>query len=248
MNEPLIKLKDVSVVYHTTSGEIRALDNVNFSIDEKEAVGILGRSGSGKSTLAKVIGRVVKPTMGYVMFRGKDVWKLRGQEFKELRRSVQLVLQDPYDTIDPEFETIEAIMEGVKINHINKDPKEVKWILDLLDINQVLNRKVWQLSGGERQRVVIARALMLNPRILILDEPTSMVDSIHRKEIITAICRIKESLKISLVIITHNIKDLICVDEIAIMKEGKFVAKGSLIELRDLDDEYVANLMEGLKI
>jgi len=248
LSEPLIKLKDVSVVYHTIAGEVRALVNVNFSIDSEDIIGILGRSASGKSTLAKVIGRVVKPTIGYVMFKGKDVWKLRGQELKEFRRSVQLVLQDPYDTIDPEFETIVAIMEGVKINRINKNPKEVKWILDLLDINEVLNRKVGQLSGGERQRVAIARVLMLNPRLLILDEPTSMVDSIHRKEIITAICRIKENLKTSLVIITHNIKDLICVDEIVIMKEGKIVAKGSPIQLRDLDDEYVASLIEGLEV
>lgn len=243
----IVELREVTVIYRGQGIPQRALDSVSISFKHRGSIGILGRSGSGKSTLAKVAVGIIKPLRGEVLFRGKKLWSLSRGEAREFRRSVQLVLQDPYESLDPEALVYHAIIEGLKINKAARPHIEIRNLLEILGLDRLAHKRISQLSGGERQRVAIARALAVGPELVIFDEPTSMLDSIYRREIIELICGLREKFNISIAIITHNIIDLACVEEIAIMKDGKIIARGSYDELSKSEDDYISMLLKGLK-
>jgi ABC-type glutathione transport system ATPase component len=246
MHSEILRLKNVTVIYRIGTANVKALDNVSIEFRSGDSIGILGRSGSGKSTLAKVAVGLIKPSSGEILFRGRNIMKLKGRDAKEFRRSVQLIFQDPYDSLDPEAKVLDAILEGLKINKLAKPQIALEALLKTLGLEGLLDRKISQLSGGERQRVAIARTLTVGPKLVIFDEPTTMLDAMHRRNIIEIICLLRKNLGVSIAVITHNILDLACVDKIAIMKDGKIVAMGAKMELMRSSDEYVRSLIRGL--
>ncbi|TRM85366.1 ABC transporter ATP-binding protein, partial [Sulfolobus sp. E3] len=146
------------------------MTEINFLIEGSKVIGILGESGNGKSTLAKVMAGLIKPVSGYVLIDGRDIFKISR---KERGRLIQLVLQDPYTSLDPEAKVIDTILEGVKILKIHVNDEMFNYYVNRFGITELLNRRIYELSGGERQRINILRSMLINPKVIIYDEPTS---------------------------------------------------------------------------
>ncbi|AOL15450.1 hypothetical protein BFU36_00420 [Sulfolobus sp. A20] len=216
------------------------MTEINFLIEGSKVIGILGESGNGKSTLAKVMAGLIKPVSGYVLIDGRDIFKISR---KERGRLIQLVLQDPYTSLDPEAKVIDTILEGVKILKIHVNDEMFNYYVNRFGITELLNRRIYELSGGERQRINILRSMLINPKVIIYDEPTSMVDSMNRREVLDLICSNNSAISI---IISHNVLDMSCVDTVFVMRKGKIIARGKIEELRGYDDLYVRTLANGL--
>ncbi|TRM76981.1 ABC transporter ATP-binding protein [Sulfolobus sp. A20-N-F8] len=216
------------------------MTEINFLIEGSKVIGILGESGNGKSTLAKVMAGLIKPVSGYVLIDGRDIFKISR---KERGRLIQLVLQDPYTSLDPEAKVIDTILEGVKILKIHVNDEMFNYYVNRFGITELLNKRIYELSGGERQRINILRSMLINPKVIIYDEPTSMVDSMNRREVLDLICSNNSAISI---IISHNVLDMSCVDTVFVMRKGKIIARGKIEELRGYDDLYVRTLANGL--
>ncbi|MEM0271333.1 MAG: ABC transporter ATP-binding protein [Thermoprotei archaeon] len=212
---------------------VRAVDGVTLGLERGVSTGVVGESGSGKTTLGKAFMRLVKPTAGSVLFEGRDVSRLSRAEFKEYRRRVQMVFQDPFDAIDPLFTVYDAVAEGVRILGLysNKDELDqaVYRALEtvrLVPAEEYAKRRITSLSGGQRQRVGVARAIAMNPDVVILDEPVSMLDASVKGEVINVMSRLKSEGK-TFMMITHDISTVRFFTEmVAVMYLGKVVEVG----------------------
>ena len=214
-----------------SGGEVRAVDGVSFDVDPGEVFCIAGESGCGKTTLGRALLGLIKPYSGKVSISGLDPARLRGQELKRFRRQVQVVFQDPMGSLNPRQSIYEAVAEGVRIHGLQGDEKEI--------VAQALARAglrpperfflsyPHELSGGQRQRVVIAAAIALEPRVLVADEPVSMLDASVRGEILELLVRLKDEVGMTLVLITHDLAFAWALaDRVAIMYLGKIVELG----------------------
>src|SRR5439155_10248053 len=166
----------VGVLFKHTIGHVRAVDGVSFDLYKGETLGVVGESGCGKSTLAQVLMRLEPPTGGTATFEGRNIFKMRGAELRRLRRNIQIVLQDPYTSLNPRMTVGDIVGEPFEI-HSDVAPKgsregKVRELLDVVGLNpEHINRYPHQFSGGQRQRIGIARALALRPKVIICDEP-----------------------------------------------------------------------------
>ena len=227
-------------VYFKVKGKrrLRAIDGVDLVIRRNQSVGLAGESGSGKTTLGKTLLRIQKPTGGSVLFEGKDISKLKGGELKEFQRKAQMVFQDPFDAIDPLFSVYDAVAEGIRILKVYKNKQEEEvMVADALSRVQLtppqeyMKRRITSLSGGQRQRVALARSLAMNPAVLVLDEPVSMLDASVRGGVISLMGDLKK-LGTTFVTITHDIATVrLFTDTLAIMYLGKVVEIGETQEL-----------------
>jgi len=215
------------------SGYVKAVENVTFSVNRGETLALVGESGSGKTTIGKVVLGLLKPTRGSVKFDGIDVYSLRGKELKRFRGSIGYIQQDPYGAVPP-FMTIKRILEEPMIIHgIPKEERSERVYraleeVRLTPVEDFLNKYPHQLSGGQLQRVVIARALILRPKLIVADEPVSMLDASVRVEILTLLSEIQKSHKLSVIHITHDLAIAkYFSDRIAIMYAGQLVERGS---------------------
>jgi len=189
MAEPILQVRDLvkhfpvrqGIVFKKTVGHVRAVDGVSFDLHKGETLGVVGESGCGKSTLAQVLMCLEPPTSGSVLFEGRDIFKLRGNELRALRREIQIVLQDPYTSLNPRMTVGDIVGEPFEI-HPEVAPKDsrrrkVQELLEVVGLNpEHINRYPHQFSGGQRQRIGIARALALRPKVIICDEPVSALD------------------------------------------------------------------------
>ncbi|MFI6134260.1 ATP-binding cassette domain-containing protein, partial [Micromonospora sp. NPDC051141] len=189
MTENIIEVRDLvkhypvtqGVVFKKTIGHVKAVDGVSFDLKAGETLGVVGESGCGKSTLARVLMNLEKPTAGQVLYKGQDISKLSGGALRRLRRQIQLVMQDPYTSLNPRMTVGDLIGEPFEI-HPEVAPRasrrnKVKELLDLVGLNpEHINRYPHQFSGGQRQRIGIARALALRPEVIVCDEPVSALD------------------------------------------------------------------------
>ena len=232
---PILETRDLKVQFKLKGGhKLSAVDGVTLSIARNQSLGIAGESGSGKTTLGKTLLRIQKPTTGTVKFEGRDVTKLRGKELREFQRSVQMVFQDPFDAIDPLFTVFDAVAEGVRVGRIEKSRDKLEAIVSdalkrvqLSPPEEFIHRRITSLSGGQRQRVAIARSLAMNPSVLVLDEPVSMLDASVRGGVISIMEDLKKS-GTTFVTITHDIATVrFFTDTLVVMYLGQVVETGA---------------------
>lgn len=198
-----------------TNQKFTVLDNCSLQLDEGECVGIMGQSGSGKTTLARIFLRLIEPDAGKVFFEGQDITALKGSALKPFRSQVQLISQRPESFFDPIFKLGKSLREPLKIfNRYDKNSEErIKELLELVQLNTaVLDRYPHQVSGGEIQRLSIARALLLKPKVLVLDEPTSMLDISVQAQILHLLKDIQKSNGLTYMLIAHDkaVCDFLC--------------------------------------
>ena len=221
------------VVFKRTVGQVRAVDGVSLALRRGRTLGLVGESGSGKSTLAKVLVGVEAPTAGRIMVDGVDVSGMKRRQRRELRRTIQLIFQDPYTSLNPRMSVGEIVGEAFAIHHdtIPKGGKAnaVKELLDLVGLNpDHVNRFPHQFSGGQRQRIGIARALAVKPKILICDEPVSALDVSIQGQVINLLERLQNELSLAYLVIAHDLSVVRHIaDEVAVMYLGKVVESGT---------------------
>ena len=216
---------------------VKAVQHVNLQIFAGETVGLVGESGSGKSTLGRLIIKLIEPTAGRVVFDGKDLAQLGRGELRNLRREMQIVFQDPYASLNPRMRVRSIVGEGITIHRLARGAEKEARIAELLQMvgldAEALGRYPHEFSGGQRQRIGIARALAVNPRFLVLDEPVSALDVSIQAQIINLLQDLQERLKLTYLFIAHDLRVVEHISRrVAIMYLGK------IVELADRDDIY----------
>ena len=221
------------------AGMVHAVDDVSFEVRKGEVFGLAGESGSGKTTVLRTALMLTPPTSGVIKFRDVEISKLSRKEMKKYRTKLQVVFQDPYESVNPRMTVFDIVSEGLFVNNLvsSRDEAVERVTGALKDVQisppeEFLYRYPHELSGGQRQRVAIARALVLDPELIFADEPVSMLDVSIRAEVINVFLSIREKKGISIIMVTHDLalsKDM--VDELAIMYVGKIVEKGPAEEL-----------------
>jgi oligopeptide transport system ATP-binding protein len=220
------------IVFKSKVGDVRAVDGVDIQLRRGETLGIVGESGCGKSTLAKLLVGLEKPTSGEVMVRGENMVRLSGQALRRARRNIQMVLQDPYTSLNPRMTVGDIIGEPFEI-HPDAVPRSgrsraVSELLDLVGLSpDHINRYPHQFSGGQRQRIGIARALALRPEIIVCDEPVSALDVSIQAQVINLLERLQRELGLSYIFIAHDLSVVRHIsDRVAVMYLGKIVETG----------------------
>ncbi|MDQ2584670.1 ABC transporter ATP-binding protein [Saccharothrix yanglingensis] len=225
------------VLFRRTVGRVRAVDGVSFSLRAGETLGVVGESGCGKSTLAQVLMRLEPPTSGTALFEGAPVFPLRGPALKAWRRDMQIVLQDPYTSLNPRMTVGDIVGEPFDI-HPEVAPRgsragRVRELLDVVGLNpEHLNRYPHQFSGGQRQRIGIARALALRPKVIVCDEPVSALDVSIQAQVMNLLASLQAEFGLSYVFIAHDLSVVRHLsDRVAVMYLGKIVEIGTEREI-----------------
>ena len=251
-SERVLRIEDIRKWYPLKRGffetlvsrtpmNVKAVDGVSFDLKKGEIFALAGESGSGKTTLGKVVLRLIAPSSGSIIFQGKDITKLSDKEMKPLRRLMQIVFQDPFESLNPRMIIKEIIAEPLRVQKVTKSEAEleerVKDILtkvELVPPDEYLFRFPHELSGGQRQRVAVARAFVLNPVFVVADEPVSMLDVSIRAEIINLMVDLVKKSSASILFISHDIalaKHI--ADRVAVLYLGKIMEIGSSTDVVD---------------
>lgn len=238
--EPLLELKNVKTTFKVPNGILTAVNGVNLTIYKGETVGLVGESGCGKSTLGKTIMRLYRPQEGQVLYQNRDIWSYRGKEKKEYARNVQMIFQDPYACLDPLCVIEDIVAEGLKIHKLCKKEELENQVLRLLKMvglgQEHAGRFPHEFSGGQRQRIGIARALALNPKLIVCDEPISALDVSIQSQVVNLLKKLQKEMGLSYLFITH---DLSMVRQISHRIAVMYL--GSLVEIADSEDIYLKN-------
>lgn len=233
---------------------VQAVDNVSFFIREGETLGLVGESGCGKTTVGRTMLRLIEPTDGSVIYNNTDVFKLRGNELKQMRRKMQIIFQDPYASLDPRMPIGESVMEGLKIHNIGA-PRE-RFEMCIANLRKVgledyhARRYPHEFSGGQRQRIGIARALALNPDFIICDEPVSALDVSIQSQVLNILKDLQENLNLTYLFIAHNLSVVEHISHrVAVMYLGKMVELAGRQELfRNPLHPYTQALMSAIPV
>lgn len=228
-SQPMVEVKNLKKYFATPRGFVHAVDDVSFTVNRGETLGLVGESGCGKSTLGRTMIRLIEPTSGEVRFGGKDIVSLNKSEMKEMRKKVQIVFQDPYSCLNPRLSVSELIAEPLIVNKVCKNNAEMnKRIKKLMDTVGLAERLIGayphELDGGRRQRIGIARSLALEPEFIVLDEPVSALDVCIQAQVLNLLNDLQKEHNLTYVFISHDlsvVKHLS--DRIAVMYLGKIV-------------------------
>jgi oligopeptide/dipeptide ABC transporter ATP-binding protein len=217
-------------------GTLRAVDGVSFTVKRGETLGIVGESGCGKSTLARTVLRLVEPTAGRIEFDGTDLRALDHRALRAMRREMQIVMQDPFASLDPRLKVGAIVAEPLEIHRVGDRASRKKAVLELLDTvgleTDAAKRYPHEFSGGQRQRIGVARALALRPKIIIADEPVSALDVSIRSQILNLLVELKRQFSLSYIFISHDLAVVEHVsDTVAVMYLGRIVETASADDL-----------------
>ena len=239
MNTPLLEVKNLSVHFPVRSGllqrptgVVKALDDVSLKIEQGTTLGLVGESGSGKTTLGRVIVRLVDPTSGSVSYQGKPITSLSGAELRPYRKKIQMVFQDPYNSLNPRLRIGTILAEPLEIHFPQMSTSDrmdrVAELLRLVGLDPAFARRFpHEFSGGQRQRIGIARALAVEPEFIICDEPVSALDVSVQAQIVNLLMDLQEKLGLTYLFIAHDLAVVEHVsDQIAVLEHGKLVEEG----------------------
>jgi oligopeptide transport system ATP-binding protein len=235
-------------------GEVRAVDGVSFEIREGETLGLVGESGSGKSTTGYCILRLLEPTSGSVRFQGKELTELGREDIRRMRREMQIVFQDPYASLDPRMTVGDIVAEPLVVHRVGDRRRRRETVRELLDVvgfnPSFTNRYPHEFSGGQRQRIGIARALALNPKLIVCDEPVSALDVSIQAQILNLLKDLQRDFGLTYLFIAHDLAVVRAMsDRIAVMNKGKLVEIGAAEEVyTNPKDEYTQALLAAVPI
>ncbi|GER86861.1 ABC transporter ATP-binding protein [Dictyobacter vulcani] len=227
------------IIFQHTVGQVRAVDDVSFSIERGQTLGLVGESGSGKTTIGRTIVRLYEPTSGEILFSGKDLGKARNDELWNMRRQVQMVFQDPFASLNPRFTIGSLVAEPMHIYKMGTKQEiqdRTKELLDVVGLRpEYIDRYPHEFSGGQRQRIAVARALALNPELIIADEPVSALDVSVRAQVLNLLRSLQRQFNLTYLFISHDLSVVRHVaDRVAVMYLGK------IVEIADRDELYLA--------
>ena len=260
--QPLLKVEGLKKYFPIKSGllwdktvdYVRAVDDVSFEIYPGETLGLVGESGSGKSTTGYCVLQLLKPTEGSVNFLGSELTKLKREELREMRREMQIVFQDPYASLNPRMTVGDIVGEPLLVHGIGDRTsrrKSVERLLEVVGFNpDFVNRYPHEFSGGQRQRIGIARALALNPRLIVCDEPVSALDVSIQAQILNLLKDLQGEFGLTYLFVAHDLAVVRTMsDDIAVMNKGKIVEAGPAERVyTQPQDEYTKALLAAVPV
>lgn len=242
---PLLQVEDLHKHYPVrggfwgrTVGTVRAVAGVSFSLAAGQTLGLVGESGCGKSTLGRTLMRLEEPTAGHVQFAGRDLAHARGAELQQLRRDIQMIFQDPYASLNPRLTIGEIVREPLVVHGIGRKPAQlerVRLLLEKVGLSvDAMDRYPSEFSGGQRQRIGVARALALDPRLVVADEPVSALDVSVQSQVLNLMVQLQREMGLAYVFISHDLSVVEHVsDFVAIMYLGRIVEHGPVDRIFD---------------
>ncbi len=233
---------------------VKAVDDVSFHINEGEVLGLVGESGSGKSTTGRLILRLIEPTSGRVLVRDRNVFDLRKNAMRDLRREMQIVFQDPYGAFNPRMTVGQIIGEALQLRGISsrrERDNEVSRVLELVQMpRDIQGRYPHEFSGGQRQRIGIARALAVEPKFIVADEPVSALDVSTQAEIVNLLLDLQKRLNLTMLFISHDLAVVrVLCDRITVMQSGKIVESGDSAQIfNHPQQDYTKELLAAIPV
>jgi oligopeptide/dipeptide ABC transporter ATP-binding protein len=237
VDQPLIQIKNLKKYYKVSGRELKAVNDINLDIYKGETIGLVGESGCGKSTAGKTIIRMHEATSGEVLFNGEDIFKLKGKALNKFKKDMQIIFQDPYSSLNPRMTVEEIVGEPLDLHNIVKGKARKDRIVDLLELvglkSEHVSRFPHEFSGGQRQRIGIARALALNPKFIVCDEPISALDVSIQAQVVNLLKDLQDKMGLTYLFIAHDLSMVKYIsDRILVMYLG------NMVELTDSDSLY----------
>ena len=255
MAEYLLEVNHLKKYFKTNRGMLHAVDDISFRLEKGKTLGIVGESGCGKSTTGRCVMRLIEPTSGEILFEGRDLMRLNKKEMRAARSDIQIIFQDPFSSLDPRNTVMQTIAEGVKVPGKYKTPAEIeKRVLELMKTvglaERLINAYPHELDGGRRQRIGIARALAVEPKLIICDEPVSALDVSIQAQILNLLKELQKDLGFTYIFITHDLAVVNHIsDDIMVMYLGQAVEKAPSEELfRNPIHPYTKALLSAIPI
>ena len=252
---PLIETVHLKKYFQTNAGTLHAVDDVNLSVYPKKTLGVVGESGCGKSTLGRTILRLTPATDGQILYNGKNILEYNTHQLRELRKEMQIIFQDPYSSLNPRMTVSELIAEPLVVNKVYKNKKElrerVQELMETVGLAPRLeNAYPHELDGGRRQRIGIARALSVNPRFIVCDEPVSALDVSIQAQILNLLMDLQDDMGLTYLFITHDLSVVRHIsDDIAVMYLGQCVEKCESKELFEKPlHPYTKALLDAIQV
>jgi ABC-type oligopeptide transport system ATPase subunit len=242
------------LLFDKTVAHVKAVDDVSFEIYPGETLGLVGESGSGKSTTGYCVLQLLKPTEGSVRFLGRELTKLKREQLREMRREMQIVFQDPYASLNPRMTVGDIVAEPLVVHGIGdrgSRRKSTERLLEVVGFNpDFINRYPHEFSGGQRQRIGVARALALNPRLIICDEPVSALDVSIQAQIVNLLKDLQQEFNLAYLFVAHDLAVVRTMsDRIAVMNRGKIVETGDAEDVyAHAEDDYTKALLAAVPV
>jgi peptide/nickel transport system ATP-binding protein len=237
MSDNILEVRGLKKYFKTPRGMLHAVDDINFSIQRGKTLGIVGESGCGKSTTGRCILRLIEPDEGEILFDGTDVGKLSGRGMRQMRKDMQIIFQDPFSSLDPRKTVLQTVAEPIVAHRLLRGQAAIEnRVLELMETvglaERLINTYPHELDGGRRQRIGIARALAMEPRFIVCDEPVSALDVSIQAQILNLLKKLQRQMELTYIFITHDLSVVNHFsDDIAVMYLGQLVEKAPAEEL-----------------
>ncbi len=256
-DEEIIRVENLTKIFNVRGqrgdkAELKAVDDVSFSLKKGTTLALVGESGSGKSTVANMVLNLIDPTTGKVYYKGTDLSTLGKKELFDMRRKLQVVFQNPYGSLDPMYSIFRCIEEPLLVHKVGSRKEREKRVAELLDMvampRSAMRRYPNELSGGQRQRIAVARALALNPEVIVLDEAVSALDVLVQNQILQLLADLQQELDLSYLFITHDLAVVRqTADHVVVMQKGRVVEQGTTDELfLNAREDYTRDLINSV--